>query len=195
MANNVVGTFTINVQLHDNGGIANSGADTSVSQTFAINVNAVNDAPSFTKGADQIVNEDSAAASVSGWAASISAGPPDEAGQAFSFLVTNTNSGLFSTQPFISSDGTLTYTPAANANGSAIVTVQLHDNGGIANSGVDTSASQSFVISVTAVNDTPSFTKGSDSTVNEDRRSNSPAGLPQSPPDRRTKQARYSTFW
>ncbi len=51
--------------------------------------------------------------------------------------------------------GTLTYTPAANANGSATVTVQIHDNGGTANGGVDTSAAQTFTITVNAVNDAP----------------------------------------
>ena len=53
--------------------------------------------------------------------------------------------------------GTLTYTPAANANGSATVSVSLHDNGGTANGGVDTQRSQTFTITVTAVNDPPTF--------------------------------------
>ena len=35
------------------------------------------------------------------------------------------------------------------------MTVQLHDNGGIANGGVDTSAAQTFTITITAVNDAP----------------------------------------
>ena len=43
----------------------------------------------------------------------------------------------------------------------------MKDNGGTANGGVDTSAPQSFVITVTAVNDAPSFTKGSDQTALE----------------------------
>ena len=45
------------------------------------------------------------------------------------------------------------------------MTVQLHDNGGTANGGVDTSAAQTFTITVTAVNDAPSFTKGAGSDV------------------------------
>jgi hypothetical protein len=44
----------------------------------------------------------------------------------------------------------LTFTPLSTAPGSAIVTVQLHDNGGVANSGADTSASQTFTITVNA---------------------------------------------
>src|SRR2546425_10176515 len=36
-----------------------------------------------------------------------------------------------------------------NANGAATVTVKLHDNGGVANGGVDTSAPQTFTITLT----------------------------------------------
>ena len=43
-----------------------------------ITVNPVNDAPSFTKGADQTVNEDAGAQSVTGWATAISSGPANE---------------------------------------------------------------------------------------------------------------------
>ena len=35
-----------------------------------------------------------------------------------------------------SPDGTLTYTPAANANGSATITLRITDNGGTANGGI-----------------------------------------------------------
>src|SRR5439155_101133 len=98
----------------------------------------------------------------------ISGGPADESGQTLNFIVTNTNAALFSIAPSIAANGTLTYTSATNANGSATVTVQLHDNGGTANGGVDTSAAQTFTITVTAVNDAPSFTKGADQTVLED---------------------------
>jgi VCBS repeat-containing protein len=161
------GTATITINIQDNGGTANGGADTSGSQTFVINVTAVNDAPSFTKGADQTVNEDSGAQTVNGWATSLSRGPADEGGQTLTFSATNNNNALFAVQPAIDASGNLTYTPAANVSGSATVTVTLQDNGGTANGGVDTS-SQTFTITVAAVNDQPSFTKGADQTVNED---------------------------
>src|SRR6185295_14037777 len=79
----------------------------------------------------------------------------DEAAQALDFIVASSNAPLFSAQPAISSTGTLTYTPAPNANGSATVTVRLHDNGGTAGGGVDTSAPQTFTITITPVNDAP----------------------------------------
>ena len=167
-AANANGNATVTVRLQDNGGTANGGQDTSAAQTFAITVTAVNDVPSFTKGPDQTVNEDAGAQTVNNWATNISAGPADEAGQTLTFLVTTNNDALFSVLPAVSASGTLTYTPAANANGSATVSVRLQDNGGTANGGQDTSAVQTFAITVTAVNDVPSFTKGPDQTVNED---------------------------
>jgi hypothetical protein len=62
---------------------------------------------------------------------------------------------LFATQPAVAGDGTLTYTPATHAFGSATVSVKIKDNGGTANGGKDESAAQSFTIAVTAVNDAP----------------------------------------
>jgi VCBS repeat-containing protein len=157
---NAFGTATVSVYAQDSGGTDNGGDDTTATQTFTITVNGVNDAPSFTKGADENVLEDSGTAgahTVSGWATSISAGP-NESGQQLTFEVTNnSNTALFSTQPSVSSTGTLTYTLAPNANGEAEVTLRLTDDGGTANGGVDTSATQTFKITVTAVNDAPSF--------------------------------------
>jgi hypothetical protein len=163
------GTANITLVLHDNGGTADGGVDTSASQTFTITVVAVNDPPSFVKGPDQTVNEDAGPQTVSPWATAISAGPPDEAGQVVSFLITdNTNPSLFVAGPAVSSSGVLTYTPAADAHGTATITLVAKDDGGTANGGLDTSAPQTFTITVNAVNDAPSFTKGPDVTVLED---------------------------
>ena len=137
--------------------MATDGTEESNTASVSILVDPVNDAPSFTKGADQTVNEDAGPQSVSGWATAISAGPSDEASQQLSFVVTNDNNSLFTSkgQPAISSDGTLTYTPAPDASGSAIVTVVLRDDGGPSNGGVDNSAAQTFKITVSPVNDAP----------------------------------------
>jgi VCBS repeat-containing protein len=163
-AANANGSATVTVQLHDNGGTLNGGVDTSV-HTFTIGVTAVNDVPSFNKGADQTVLEDAGARSIAGWATGLSAGPVNESGQTLSFMVSNTNTALFSRPPAVDANGALTYTPAANANGSAIVTVQMKDNGGTANGGMDTSAPQTFTINVTAVNDAPVPTADSKNTT------------------------------
>ncbi|MET0646806.1 MAG: Ig-like domain-containing protein, partial [Pyrinomonadaceae bacterium] len=126
-----------------------------VSQSFAFTVAPVNDAPSFTKGVDQSVPEDSGPQSVANWATGLSAGP-NENGQSLSFVVTgNTAPALFSSAPAVSPAGALTYTPAPNAFGSATITLVLKDDDGTANGGQDTSAPQTFVINVTTVNDPP----------------------------------------
>ena len=63
--------------------------------------------------------------------------------------------------PTISSDGVLTFTPAAGKYGLSTVTVRAHDDGGLESyPGVvvapeDTSASQTFTIAVNPVNDAP----------------------------------------
>jgi hypothetical protein len=166
-APNANGSASITVTAHDDGGTANGGNDTSAPQSSSITVTAVNDAPSFTSGGDVTVNEDSGAYSAA-WATAISAGPANESSQTVHFIVANNNNALFSAQPAVSPSGVLTFTPAANANGTATVTVSLQDDGGTANGGVDTSPSQTFTITVTAVNDAPSFTSGGDVTVLED---------------------------
>jgi hypothetical protein len=165
-AANAHGTSSISITAQDNGGTANGGNDTSAPQSSSITITAVNDEPSFTAGGDVTVNEDSGAYSAT-WATAISVGP-NEPGQTVTFFTSNDNNALFSTQPAISSSGMLTFTPAANANGLATVSVYAQDNGGTANGGDDTSATQTFKIYVTAVNDEPSFTSGGDVTVLED---------------------------
>jgi hypothetical protein len=113
-----------------------------------------NQAPSFVKGPDVTVAEDAGAQTIPNWATSISAGP-GESSQTVTFLVSTDNPSLFSAAPAIDASGTLTFTPAANATGQATVTVRLQDNGGTDNGGVDTSAPQTFTITVTPVNDCP----------------------------------------
>jgi large repetitive protein len=159
------GSADITLHAHDSGG----GTDDSPPQTFTINVTLVNDPPTFTKGANQTVAENAGAVSVPNWATSISKGPSNESGQTVTFqIASNSNPALFAAGPAISPAGTLTYTPAASANGSASIGVQLKDNGGTANGGDDTSGTQTFTITVTGVNDPPSFVKGANQTVAED---------------------------
>src|SRR5215216_594355 len=138
-------------------------------KTMSVTVDAVDDAPSFTKGPDQTKDEDAGAQTVDGWATAISAGP-NESGQTVDFQVTNDNNGLFAAggQPSVTPKGTLTYAPAADKNGSATVTVKAKDSGGTENGGVDESGEQTFKINVAAVNDAPGFQKGVNQKVNED---------------------------
>ncbi|WP_417821546.1 cadherin-like domain-containing protein [Terasakiella sp.] len=154
-ADNANGTATVTVYIKDNGGTENGGVYKSTTQTFTITVTAVNDAPGFTKGADQVVDEDSDVVTVTGWASDIDKGTDNESDQTISFTVTNNNNSLFSVQPAIDANGNLTYTPAANANGTATVTVFVSDNGDTANGGANQSVSQTFTIKLNAINDKP----------------------------------------
>ena len=170
------GSATVTVRAVDDGGTANGGNDTSPPQSFTISITAINDPPVFTAGADQTVSEDAGAQTVAGWATGISAGPPEQSAQSVTFAVTSDNPALFSVAPAVAPDGTLQYTPAADANGSATVTVRAVDDGGSANGGNDTSPPQSFTISITAINDPPVFTAGADQTVSEDAGAQTVAG-------------------
>ena len=88
------------------------------------------------------------AQSVPGWATAISPGPSDEAAQTVTFIVSASNPGLFNVQPAVAPNGTLTFTPNALALGSATVTVRAVDSGGSASGGSDTSAPQTFTITI-----------------------------------------------
>ena len=164
-AANVSGTATVSVSISDDA-TAGGAALTSAVQTFTITVAPANDVPSFVKGANQTVNEDAGAQTVAAWATSISDGDPETV-QTFSFTVTNNNAALFASAPVVSPAGTLTFTPAANANGSATVSVSITDDA-TAGGAELTSAVQTFTLTVTAVNDLPSFVKGGNQTVVED---------------------------
>ncbi len=149
-APNVFGPAVVTVQAHDNGGTANGGQDTSAPVQFTINIVQVNDAPSFTAGPNVSVGRDAGSVTIPGWAKNVSAGP-NESAQALNFIVIgNSNPGLFNVQPAVAPDGTLTFTPSTVA-GTAVVTLVLHDNGGTANGGQDTSAPQTFTITVSGL--------------------------------------------
>ncbi len=148
------GVATVSVVLMDDGGTANGGVDTSPAQTFTITVTGINDPPVFTAGPDQTIDEDAGAQSVAAWATGIDDGDGDVV-QMLTFMVSNDNAALFATAPAVSPTGTLTYTPADDANGVANVSLFLMDDGGTANGGMDSSPTQMFTITVNAINDPP----------------------------------------
>jgi uncharacterized delta-60 repeat protein len=160
------GSASVTVTLSDNGGTLNGGVDTSALQVFTITVLPVNDAPSFTMGADISVSEDAGPQTVAGWAGDIVAGPLDEAEQGLAFSLTTSNDALFAGLPQLDvASGDLSYTTAPNLNGSATVTVTLQDNGGTVDNGIDTSAPQAFTITVSPVNDAPALSDITDQSI------------------------------
>jgi hypothetical protein len=121
-----------------------------------ITVNPVNDAPSFAlkTGPNQSVGQPAGTQTVAGLVASFSPGPANERAQVVSeYIVSNNNNALFSLQPAIAANGTLTYAPAPGASGTATVSVRVRDNGGVdpPHNGVDTSGAQTFTITITNI--------------------------------------------
>jgi len=149
------GSATVEVKLRDDGGTANGGQDTSAPQVFTITILPVNDAPTFTMGPDLVVDEDAGPQVFDNWATDISVGPADEAGQTYVFEVTNDLAALFDEQPTIDTQGTLRFTPKADAFGTANVSIVLRDDGGTANGGSDASPVQQLKITVAPINDRP----------------------------------------
>ncbi len=121
---------------------------TSTPATVTLSVSPVNDAPGFTKGANQSVPFNSPARTIPGWATGIHPGAPDESAQTLIFQVSNNNPALFSVAPALAANGTLSFTPAPGKSGTATVTVLLKDNGGVSNGGKDSSLPQSFDITI-----------------------------------------------
>lgn len=167
-APNAFGTATFTVQVRDNGGTANGGVDTSAPQTFTITINPINDAPTFAAATSVAVNEDQGPQSLAAWA-QFNPGPNEVGQTVLTYTISNlTNTALFSGIPTVANDGTLSFTTAANASGSASFQLRVRDNGGTASGGIDTSAPQTITISVTAVNDAPAVSVASIPTIMED---------------------------
>ncbi len=132
-----------------------SDGSTTDTATVYVSVNALNDAPSFDLGADPSVAEDSGAATVVGFAVG-SPGPPNESAQTLTYFIdSDSNPDLFSVAPEISPAGDLTFTPAADANGSATLVAHVEDNGPNGDGDVNFSPPTTFHITVTPVNDAP----------------------------------------
>ena len=91
-------------------------------------------------------------------------GTCNESSQTVRFTTTTDSPELFAAQPTLKPNGTLTFTPATNATGSAWVNVTERDSGGTAHGGLD-SYGVSFKLTIRAVNQPPSFTGAGDVSV------------------------------
>ncbi len=168
--------LNVRITVQDNGGTANPEDVDRTVATFAIRVNPVNDAPSFTlpAPAEVTVFEDneawtSASPTSIDFATNMVAGPStavDETTllptrQTWVFdTISYTRPELFVGQPTISPEGKLIFTTAANQNGQSVVVVRMRDLGpnSAANGDVNVSPPQTFTINITPVNDAPQFT-------------------------------------
>src|SRR5262249_33149003 len=124
-AANSNGTATITVVVNDNGTSNNI-----ITRSFTVTVNPVNDPPTLDPLSPITINEDAPQQTVN--LTGISAASPNES-QPISIIATSNIPGFFSslsvnyTSP--ASTGTLLFTPAANSNGTAIITLVLTDTG------------------------------------------------------------------
>ncbi|MFM8381390.1 MAG: Ig-like domain-containing protein, partial [Actinomycetota bacterium] len=150
------------------------GAAASSAQTFIITITLPNQPPTFDIGDNELVDEDADPITRTGWADNIMPGPLGETGTVtFDLVADDTSLFTVGGQPALSPDGTLTYTPAADANGTTDVTVTAVDDKGAE------SAPQTFTIAISAVNDRPSFAIGPDVTVETDDPAQSITGWAQ----------------
>lgn len=147
---NANGNSTFNLTVTDNGGMANGGIETSLPQNFTIVVNAVNDRPAISVLGDQTVAFNAPAQSVPNFVTAV-VGPSNETGQTMTYAIgTNTDPSLFSVQPSIAPDGTLTYTPAAGQQGTSTIVFTGTDSGGTDFGGLNESFSANFTITINA---------------------------------------------
>ncbi len=142
------GSATITVTVNDGHAVSNT-----FSRTFTVTVNAVNDAPTLNGIANVTVDEDAGAQTVA--LSGISTGAANET-QNLSVTATSSNPGLIPnpavnyTSP--NATGSLNFTPVANANGTATITVTVNDGQAANNTVVRT-----FTVTVNAENDAPTL--------------------------------------
>src|SRR5439155_1545185 len=163
-------SFTFQVQ--DNGGTANGGVDLDPSpKTLTINVTPVNDPPSGAPKTVTILEDAVYTFAAADFGFSDTNDLPANTLLAVKISTmptagTLTDNGVAVTngQFMVVADlngGLLRFTPASNANGIsyASFTFQVQDNGGTANGGVDLDPNpKSLTVNVTSVNDAPSGT-------------------------------------
>ena len=153
---NANGAVTITVTV-DDGGASNN----TVSRFFTVTVASVNDRPTLNSLTNRVLLEDAGSQLVA--LSGISSGATNE-NQPLTITAVSSNPQVIPT-PVISyaspnPSGTLTFTPATNAAGSAVISV-IVDDGQAQNHSV----TQSFTVTITAVNDTPTLTAIVDQTI------------------------------
>nr|WP_247650145.1 Calx-beta domain-containing protein [Cylindrospermopsis raciborskii] len=144
---NVNGQDTFNITAIDNGTPEAESGQAKVT----INVTPVNDAPEFTLTGNIQALTGAVDQTVTGFAQNISAGP-NESSQKFEFITTVTSGNeIFTKLPSIDVTGNLTYS-LSKTPGTAAVKVLLKDDGGVANSGLDTTEKEFTVQSAIPLN-------------------------------------------
>ena len=120
--------------------------------TVVVSIAPVNDAPSITLAGDLSVTDPALADReqvVSSFAIDFDPGPNEDNQSLLDVLVREVqDTAQVVRNVDVDNNGTLRYTPADSARGTAVIGVQARDNGGTVNGGVDTSRTQTFRIAV-----------------------------------------------
>lgn len=158
---NFSGLLTVPVRVND-------GINNSPTFAFALQVNQINDAPSFAPIPDQQVSENAPASTIS--INDISKGPLED-DQQLTFVATSSNTAVVE-NPVIEYDGTsatarLTYVLKPNTAGLVTITVVAIDNGSNI-SPHQNSYSSSFQIEVLDINSAPTINAINNLTLMED---------------------------
>ena len=142
------GALTVDLTVIDMDGLT-------ASESFEVTFISVNDPPSFQLLSNELTVFNTAGQqNISNWAQYINAGASDESTQTLWFNISATNLSLFEMLPELDRNGTLSFKPASDASGQSVIDVFLQDDGGIENSGIDTSEAISFTI-IVQESDTP----------------------------------------
>ncbi|MGV3663706.1 MAG: beta strand repeat-containing protein [Prosthecobacter sp.] len=158
---NMSGTATITVTVNDG-----QAADNTITQIFTVTVSAVNDPPTLDViGSPTAILEDAGVQSIT--LNGVSSGPHETQSLVITAVSDNTALIPHPTVTYATPNASISYTPVANANGTAVITVTI-DDGQASNNTI----SRSFTVSVTAVNDAPTLANLSSATTLEDTSTN-----------------------
>ncbi|MDB2426140.1 cadherin-like domain-containing protein, partial [bacterium] len=153
-AANQNGTATITLTVDD--GVATT------DHTFVLTVNAVNDPPTITNVTDKSTNEDTASGAINFTIADV-----DDTVTCSTLVSTSSSNVTLVPNGNIALSGGATQscsvniTPAANQNGTSTITL-------IVNDGTNPDVSDTFVLTVNAVDDAPTISDVTDKSTNED---------------------------
>jgi len=151
------GSSTITVTVTDSGGLT-------ATDTFTVTVSSVNQAPTLNSLSNLTISEDAGQQTIS--LAGIGTGAANEA-DTLTVTATSGNTGLIP-NPTVSytspnATGTIAFTPVANANGSAVITVIVNDGQSQSNT-----VTRTFTVTVNPVNDAPTLSALSPLSFSED---------------------------
>ncbi len=145
------GTATITVTVND--------GTTNTTDTLVLTVNAVNDPPTISDITDQATNEDTATGAIG-----FTIGDVETPAASLTVSGTSSDQGVVANADIVfggsGASRTVTITPVAEASGTATITVTVNDG--------TTNTTDTFVLTVTAVNDPPTISDITDQATNED---------------------------